>query len=228
MTGARSADGSPAAGRHPGTFGCAADLVPPRPTLPKLRAIARGCKECDLWLTGTQTVFGEGPAKARVMFVGEQPGDKEDLAGRPFVGPSGALLDAALVAAGIDRDEVYVTNVVKHFKWEQRGEKSARRIHRKPNSAEIAACRGWLDAEIAVVRPRAIVCLGATAAQSLLGRQFRITRDHGKRMRTELADAVFATSHPSSVLRMPDAESRARARRDFFSDVRKIARFLAD
>src|ERR671929_1209813 len=153
--------------------GSAADFIPPRPTLAKLRDAAAGCRGCDLWAVGTQTVFGEGPRNATVMFVGEQPGDQEDKAGAPFVGPSGQLLDAALEQAGIDRREVYVTNAVKHFKWE-RGEKGKRRIHKKPNDAEVAACRPWLDAEIALVRPRVIVCLGSTAAKALLGKQFRV------------------------------------------------------
>src|SRR5512146_1987350 len=155
----------------------AAPLVPPNPTLPKLRVAAAGCQACDLWKRGTQTVFGEGGSRAKVMFVGEQPGDREDLAGRPFVGPAGWLLDKCLAEAGIDRTQVYVTNVVKHFKWEPRGK---RRIHKKPNSLEIAACRPWLDAELAVVKPEVIVCLGATAAQALLSHSFKVTRQRGQ------------------------------------------------
>jgi DNA polymerase len=160
------------------------------------------------------------------MFVGEQPGDQEDRAGRPFVGPSGRLLDQALAEAGIDRDDVYVTNAVKHFKWE-RGAKGARRIHKKPNAGEMTACRPWLEAEIAVLAPRVIVCLGATAAQSLLGKQFRITRERGKPVRTDGGPVVFATVHPSAVLRMPDAAAREAAERDFFGDLKKVARYLA-
>jgi DNA polymerase len=200
------------------------ELIPPRPTLPRLRDAASDCRACDLWTTGTQTVFGEGPATARVMFVGEQPGDREDLAGRPFVGPAGRLLDAALERAGIDRSTVYVTNAVKHFKWE-RGEKGKRRIHKKPNDTEIRACRPWLEAELAVVRPRVVVCLGATAAQALLGKQFRVTRERGKPQQSELAGVVIATVHPSSVLRAPP-ERRARAEADFFADIEAVARQL--
>src|SRR5206468_12903401 len=176
----------------------AAPLVPDRPTLPKLRAAAAGCKACELWKRGTQTVFGEGDPHADVFLVGEQPGNDEDLAGRPFVGPAGKLLDRALAAAGIDRSAVYVTNVVKHFKWEPRGK---RRIHKKPNAAEIAACRPWLDTEIALVTPRAIVCLGATAAQALLGRGFKVTAHRGELIPSSLAPLVMATVHPSSLLR---------------------------
>jgi uracil-DNA glycosylase family protein len=174
---------------------------------------------------GTQTVFGEGPKSARVMFVGEQPGDQEDVAGRPFVGPSGALLDRALAEAGIDRDDVYVTNAVKHFNWE-RGEKGKRRIHKKPNAMEIRACHPWLESEIAVVKPKVIVALGATAAQALLGKQFRVTADRGKPIESPHAEAVFATVHPSSVLRSPDEESRRRAETAFLADVAAVAKFL--
>ena len=170
----------------------AASYVPERPTLEKVRAAAKGCKACWLWTLGTQTVFGEGPRQADVMFVGEQPGDQEDKAGRPFVGPAGKLLDRALDEAGIDRKAVYVTNAVKHFKWE-RGERSTRRIHKKPNDAEIRACRPWLESEIALVRPRVIITLGATASQALLGKQFRVTKDRGKPIASPLAEAIFAT-----------------------------------
>src|ERR1041385_8360014 len=156
--------------------GTAPALIPERPTLAPLREIAHGCQACDLWRRGTQTVFGEGSARARILMVGEQPGNDEDLAGRPFVGPAGRLLDRALGEAGIDRREVYVTNVVKHFKWEPRGK---RRIHQKPNSAEIAACRPWLETEIALVKPLVLVCLGATAAQALLGSGFKVSRQRG-------------------------------------------------
>ena len=209
----------------PHSTGSAADFLPPRTTLPALRAAAAKCRGCELWRLGTQTVFGEGSSGARVIFVGEQPGDQEDKAGRPFVGPSGKLLDAALEAAGIDRDDVYVTNAVKHFKWE-RGEKSARRIHKKPNASEITACHPWLEAELAVVKPEVVVCLGATAAQALLGKEFRITRDRGKAIRAPFAEVVFATVHPSSVLRAPDPEARQLAERDFIADIRKVGRYL--
>lgn len=197
--------------------GSAADFIPPHPSLPTLREAAAECRGCDLWAVGTQTVFGEGPRSAELMFVGEQPGDQEDRAGEPFVGPSGRLLDAALVAAGIDRSKVYVTNAVKHFKWE-RGEKGKRRIHKKPNAMEIRACRPWLEEEIALVKPRVIVCLGATAAQSLLGKDFRVTQHRGEAIESEWADAVFATVHPSAVLRTPP-DARERAEREFFGDI---------
>ncbi len=202
----------------------AAPLVPARPSLRSLREAAAGCRACGLWERGTQTVFGEGGRAADVMLVGEQPGDSEDLAGRPFVGPAGKLLDRALEAAGLDRRAVYVTNVVKHFKWEPRGK---RRIHQKPNRNEIEACRPWLDAEIAVVRPRAIVCLGATAAQALLGRDFRVTQHRGEVMATRLAPIVMATVHPSSILRAPDDESRRREMAAFTEDLTILARVLA-
>jgi DNA polymerase len=200
-----------------------ADLIPDRPTIPSVRDAAKACRACDLWKRGTQTVFGEGGRRAELMLVGEQPGDAEDLAGRPFVGPAGKLLDRALEAAGIDRAAVYVTNVVKHFKWEPRGK---RRIHKKPNAGEISACRPWLDAEIQLVRPRAIVCLGATAAQALLGRQFRVTAHRGELIESPLAPMVLATIHPSSLLRAPDAETRRRETERFIDDLRKIARAL--
>jgi len=198
--------------------------VPPHPTLPKLRAAAAGCRACDLWKRGTQTVFGEGAPNARVMLVGEQPGDREDLQGRPFVGPAGLILDKALEQAGIDRKQVYVTNAVKHFKWEPRGK---RRIHKKPNSLEIAACRPWLDAEIEVVRPEVIVCLGATAAQALLGNKFRVSRQRGEMIASTLAPMVTATVHPSSILRAPDDETRHREMRLFVADMKKVAQALA-
>ena len=206
--------------------GSAADFIPPRPTLAKLREAAAGCRGCDLWAVGTQTVFGEGPRNATVMFVGEQPGDQEDKAGVPFVGPAGRLLDAALEQAGIDRREVYVTNAVKHFKWE-RGEKGKRRIHKKPNDMEIRACHPWLEQEIALVKPRVIICLGATAAQSLLGKQFRVTKERGKPIPTEFANAVIATVHPSAVLRAPP-ESRKEAERQFMADIKKAAKYIAE
>ncbi len=198
----------------------AAPLVPERPTLQALRDAAAGCQACDLWRTGTQTVFGEGGAGSEVMMVGEQPGDKEDLSGRPFVGPAGKLLDRALDDAGIDRDKVYVTNVVKHFKWRPRGK---RRIHQKPNWSEMTACRPWLDAELAVVQPRVLVCLGATAAQALLGRHFRITRQRGVPIDSPLAPNVVATVHPSSILRAGDDESRREQMDEFVTDLRTVA-----
>jgi len=201
----------------------AASLVPPKPTLPKLRQAAARCRACDLWERGTQTVFGEGSPRARVMFVGEQPGDREDLEGRPFVGPAGRILDASLERAGIDRREVYVTNVVKHFKWEPRGK---RRIHQKPNAVEIGACRPWLDAEIALVRPKVLVCLGATAAQALLGRAFKVSRQRGEFVVSPLAPRVLATVHPSSLLRAPDDETRRRETGKFVQDLKKVARAL--
>jgi DNA polymerase len=197
----------------------AAPLIPPRPSLKKLREAAAGCKACPLWKTGTQTVFGEGAAKAEVMFVGEQPGDQEDRAGKPFVGPAGKLLDKAMDEAGIDRSLAYVTNVVKHFKWKGRGK---RRIHQKPNWSEIAACRPWLDAELAVVKPRVLVCLGATAAQALLGRQFRVSRQRGEPVESELAPVVLATVHPSSILRADD-EDREAEFAAFVSDLKTVA-----
>jgi uracil-DNA glycosylase family protein len=203
--------------------GTAAPLVPAKPTLPSLRRAAAGCHACDLWRRGTQTVFGEGSSRARVMLVGEQPGDREDLEGRPFVGPAGRVLDAALEKAGIDRSAVYVSNAVKHFKWEPRGK---RRIHQKPNSVEIAACRPWLDAELAVVRPDVLVCLGATAAQALLGRSFRVSRERGRFVTSALAPRVLATVHPSSILRAPDAETRRAETERFVSDLKKVARAL--
>jgi uracil-DNA glycosylase len=186
---------------------------------------ARSCTRCDLYKRATQTVFGEGPVPAALMLVGEQPGDQEDKAGRPFVGPAGKLLDRALDEAGIDRETVYVTNAVKHFKWE-RGERSTRRIHKKPNDAEIRACRPWLDSEIALVRPRVIITLGATASQALLGKQFRVTKDRGKPIQSPLAEAIFATVHPSAVLRAPDPAARALAEQEFIADLTRVARHL--
>ena len=201
----------------------AAPLIPARPTLETLRKTAARCQACDLWKRGTQTVFGEGAAHAQVMLVGEQPGDSEDLEGRPFVGPAGKLLDRVLEEVGIDRGTVYVTNVVKHFKWEARGK---RRIHKKPNVSEIAACRPWLDTEIELVKPRAIVCLGATAAQALLGRQFRLTAHRGEFIPSSLAPLLTATVHPSSILRAPDDETRRRERAAFAADLQRVAKAL--
>jgi uracil-DNA glycosylase len=197
--------------------GSAEALIPPSPTLPKLKDAAAGCRACGLWELGTQTVFGEGLKSAELVLVGEQPGDQEDLAGKPFVGPAGRLLDEAFAAATIDRDAVYVTNAVKHFKWEPRGK---RRIHKKPNSREIAACRPWLEAELRVVDPGLLVCLGATAAQAVFGPAFRVTRDRGKVLKSELAPKVVATVHPSSLLRQPDEESREREYKLFVADLR--------
>ena len=201
----------------------AAPLIPPHPTLPLLREAAASCRACDLYKCGTQTVFGEGGKSAHAMMVGEQPGDYEDRVGRPFVGPAGKMLDRALAEAGIDRDLVYVTNVVKHFKWKPRGK---RRIHEKPNAREIAACRPWLDAELAVVKPRVLVCLGATAAQALLGKTFKVTEHRGELLRSELAPYVMATVHPSSLLRAPDDETRRRETHRFVQDLSRIAPLL--
>jgi DNA polymerase len=201
----------------------AAVYVPADPTLESLREAAAGCRACPLWETGTQTVFGEGPADASVMFVGEQPGDQEDKQGRPFVGPAGRVLDDALARAGIPRDETYVTNAVKHFKWVARGK---RRIHAKPTWTEQVACRPWVEAEIALVRPRVLVCLGATAAQSLLGKQFRVTKERGTWVDSDLAERVTATIHPSSILRQQDEESRGREMDAFVHDLEMVAAVL--
>ena len=199
--------------------------VPQVLTLDNLQRAARTCQACDLYKNATQTVFGEGPSRALVMFVGEQPGDQEDKMGHPFVGPAGRLLDEALVEAGIDRSEVYVTNLVKHFKWEaaQRGK---RRIHKKPCQSEIEACRPWLDAELKVVKPQVLVCLGASAAQAILGKNFRVTRDRGKLIPSNLAPQVLATTHPSSILRAPNSEERHRQREAFVRDLKRVADLL--
>ena len=194
--------------------GTSADLIPPRASLAKLRAIAAGCKACPLWVNATQTVFGEGPAHAALMLVGETAGDQEDLQGRPFVGPAGKLLDRCLAEAGLDRKESYVSNVVKHFKFTPRGK---RRIHGKPNAAEIRACIPWLKAEIGRVRPEMILCLGATAAKALLGASFRVSQRRGVAVPSPLAPIVMATVHPSSLLRADDADRQS-----------EIARFIAD
>jgi len=198
-------------------------LIPESPTLERLREVAAGCKACPLWERGTQTVFGEGARTAEVMLVGEQPGDQEDKAGHPFVGPAGRVLDEALEQAGIDRSKAYVTNVVKHFKWEARGK---RRIHSKPNWTEIAACKPWLEAELAVVEPRVLVCLGATAAQALLGKQFRVTKQRGELVESTLAPNVLATIHPSAILRQRDEESRRGEMAAFVDDLRVVAKLL--
>jgi uracil-DNA glycosylase len=194
-----------------------------RPTIASLRAEAAGCRNCDLWKRATQTVFGEGTSRARVMLVGEQPGDEEDLSGRPFVGPAGRLLDAALVEAGLDRRQLYVTNAVKHFKWVAKGK---RRLHEKPRLSEIEACHPWIEGEAAALRPELIVCLGATAAQAIISRAFRVTRDRGTFVDSPLGPA-FATVHPSSVLRARDAETRRAERARFVDDLAKVAARLA-
>ena len=192
-------------------------------TLEELRADAADCRACPLWQTGTQTVFGEGAVAAQVMLVGEQPGDQEDKQGRPFVGPAGRVLDEALELAGIDRTSAYVTNAVKHFKWTARG---TRRIHAKPTWSEQIACRPWLESELAVVQPRVVVCLGATAGQSLLGKQFRVTKERGRWLESDLAEYVTATIHPSSILRQRDEESRHRELDGFVEDLRLVASVL--
>jgi uracil-DNA glycosylase len=201
----------------------AADLIPPQPTLASLRGAAAGCRACPLWENATQTVFGAGLARSVAMFVGEQPGDREDREGAPFVGPAGRVFDDGLELAGIDRRAAYVTNAVKHFKWEPRGK---RRIHAKPSWSELAACRPWLEAELAVVRPRVLVCLGATAAQSLLGRQFRVTKERGAWVESELAEHVTATIHPSAILRQRDEKSRRAEMEAFVRDLKLVASVL--
>jgi DNA polymerase len=200
--------------------GSAAEYLPARLSLTALRKAAAGCRACPLWRTGTQTVFGEGAKKADVMLVGEQPGDREDLEGRPFVGPAGRLLDDALEQAGIDRERAYVTNVVKHFKWQAKGK---RRIHAKPSWSEVAACKPWLEAELAVVKPDVLVCLGATSAQALLGKQFRVTKERGRLVESDLAPKVLATVHPSSILRADDRETQMRL---FVEDLKVAAELL--
>jgi len=201
----------------------AADLIPPHPTVRKLQEAAKECRACDLWKRATQTVFGEGKRTSTVMFIGEQPGNSEDLDGRPFVGPAGGLLDRALDEAGIDRSNVYVTNVVKHFKWEPRGK---RRIHKKPNAAEIRACRPWLQAEIDVVKPRAIVCLGSTAAQAVIGPKFRVSTQRATFVDSPLAPLVTATVHPSSILRAPTDSQRHEEMARFVADLKAIKRAI--
>jgi uracil-DNA glycosylase family protein len=201
----------------------AAPLVPSRPTLKRLRQAAAVCRACELWRKGTQTVFGEGSPSAAVMLVGEQPGDREDLQGRPFVGPAGPLLDASLADAGIGREDAYLTNLVKHFNWEERGN---RRIHRKPNLTHITARRPWLEAEIQVVRPEILVLLGATATQALLGRTFRVTQHRGEFPESSLGPLVTATVHPSSILRAPDSRTRHAEREAFVRDLRAVARAI--
>ena len=200
----------------------ALDYFPDKINYPALKAAADGCMGCDLYKNATQTVFGEGRIRlSEVMFVGEQPGDEEDLSGHPFVGPAGRLLDKALAEAGIDREKAYVTNVVKHFKWKPRGK---RRIHEKPRAGEIRACVPWLGAEIEAVHPNILVCLGATAAQALLGKDFRVTLNRGQWLESEHAKKTLATVHPSSILRAPDAETREQQYASFVEDLRLVAR----
>jgi len=205
----------PKAATHPSAL----DFIPDRPTLPRLREAAQGCTACDLYRNATQAVLGAGPRQAPACFVGEQPGDQEDLAGAPFVGPAGKVFDAALAAAGIAREEVFVTNAVKHFKWEPRGGK---RIHAKPSAGEVKACRPWLETELAIVKPRVIVCLGATAAQSLMGPRFKITVERGKFFESPWAPWLTATYHPAAILRMPDAAAREEARAMLIADLRGV------
>ena len=207
-------------------FITAAPFLPARPTIPNLRSAAADCRGCDLWKRATQTVFGEGATRASVILVGEQPGDKEDLAGHPFVGPAGRILDEALAAAGINKRDVYITNAVKHFNWSPDG-RGKRRIHKKPRYSEIHACRPWLDAEISATRPHIVICLGATAAQALLGRDFSVTRRRGEFVRSSLAPRVMATVHPSSILRAPNDQARREQKEAFIYDLRLAARELA-
>ena len=199
--------------------------IPFSDSIEALAQAAKTCRACDIWSRATQTVFGEGNAHAEVILVSEQPGNQEDLAAHPFVGPVGKLLDKALLAAGIARDKVYITNVVKHFNSVQRGKW---RIHKKPNAEEIAACRPWLDAEIAIIRPAVIVCLGASAAQALISRDFRVTRQRGELQKSAFGPMITATVHPSSILRAPDDEARHLQMREFVADLKKIARALPD
>jgi DNA polymerase len=202
----------------------AAEFIPHTTSLPVLREAAQNCRGCQIYCNATQAVFGEGPRDATVMFVGEQPGDQEDKAGKPFVGPAGQMLNDALAAAGVPRDEAYVTNAVKHFKWEPRG---TRRLHSKPSAREVSACRPWLETEIKIIQPRMIVCLGATAAQSLMGPAFRITKQRGKPITgTKWAPWVMATVHPSSILRIPERDLREQAIEDFVNDLKVVARQL--
>jgi DNA polymerase len=205
--------------------GSAAPYIPPHPTLEAIREAVDGCRGCDLYKLATQGVAGEGPRRARLMLVGEQPGHEEDLAGRPFVGPAGQLLDRALAEAGLERRDAYVTNVVKHFKFTPRGK---RRIHEKPSAAEVEACRPWFQTELDLVQPEVVVALGATAAQAILGRAFRITRDRGRFVPSPLAPRVLATAHPSAVLRMPDEAARHEAMRQLMRDLAVVARALRE
>jgi uracil-DNA glycosylase family protein len=197
--------------------------VPADPTLPRLHSAAQTCRACELWADATQAVLGEGTTPADAMLIGEQPGDREDVEGAPFVGPAGRMLDRGLADAGVDPARVYVTNVVKHFRWRAKGK---RRIHQKPDAVHVAACRPWLDAELALVRPRVLVCLGATAAQALVGRHVRVTRDRGRPLESPLAPCVIATVHPSSLLRAPDEAARRAAYEQFVADLRVVAELL--
>jgi DNA polymerase len=201
----------------------AAALIPRPLTAPALGHAAAACQACELWRRGTQTVFGEGPETARTVLVGEQPGHEEDLAGRPFVGPAGQLLDRCLEAAGLDRRETYVTNVVKHFKWEPRGK---RRIHAKPNAPEIRACVPWLEAELTLVHPKLVVCLGATAAQAIIGREFRVTQRRGEVVQSLFGFPAIGTVHPSSILRAPDRDTREHEMMLFVEDLRRVVAYL--
>jgi uracil-DNA glycosylase len=214
-------DGPPEGGPH--DTGSAAPFVPKTTSVRALNAAAHACRGCDLYKHATQVVFGAGPKGAHVLFVGEQPGDQEDRQGEPFVGPAGALLDKALADAGIPRDTVYLTNAVKHFKWEPRGK---RRIHKKPRMSEVKACRPWLEAELRAIKPDVVVCLGATAAQSVLGSQFKLMAQRGQLLTSELAGKVVATIHPSSVLRAPDSEGRRAAYEMLVGDLKLVARAL--
>jgi DNA polymerase len=197
----------------------ASRYLPQRRSIKTLRTAAQSCRACDLYRNATQAVMGAGPTAADIFFIGEQPGNDEDLQGLPFVGPAGKLLDRALMEAGIDRTEVYVTNVVKHFKFEERGK---RRIHKKPNTTEVAACHPWLEAEIALIKPKMIVCLGATAAQAMLGRTYRLSRERGTFTSHPRAPWITATVHPSAILRAPDEEDRHRQYREFVADLKRI------
>jgi DNA polymerase len=220
---ARAGSAKPAQSTAPEGARSAAPFVPRTTNLDKLRAAVQKCTGCDLYKNATQAVFGEGPSNGHVMLVGEQPGDQEDRQGKPFVGPAGALLDKALEDAGIPRDDVYVTNAVKHFKWEPRGK---RRIHKKPRISEIKACRPWLEAELRAVEPAVVVCLGATAAQAVLGPQFKLMQDRGRVQTSPLAERVVATIHPSAVLRAPDSEGRRQAYQMLVDDLTVVARLL--
>ncbi len=201
----------------------AEQFLPSRRTLPSLRRAADGCRGCPLYVNATQTVFGEGPARARVMFVGEQPGDAEDRQGKPFVGPAGKLFDKALLEAGLTRSEMYVTNAVKHFKFEQRGKA---RLHKRPKPGEVGACLPWLRSEITAIKPEILVLLGATAGQALFGAQFRITQERGRPIASELASLVLATAHPSAILRAPDAQARAESFQELVRDLKLVTRAL--
>ncbi len=201
------------------------ELIPARATLRDLQVGAKHCRACDLWENATQTVFGEGSKRAEIMLVGEQPGDQEDRSGHPFIGPAGKLLDQALADAGIDRSELYVTNVVKHFRWTP-AERGKRRIHKKPRASEIQACRPWLDAELEIVKPKVVVCLGASAAQALLGKEFRVSRERGKAIKSNLAALIVATVHPSSILRARDDASRQEQLKQFVDDLKTVKRLL--